>query len=74
MRIIATAACLIALSGCAEYHHRQDLASCEGYGWQQGTKEYAACMERADLARAQRRSNSGVATSLIGLQMMNRGY
>ncbi|HUK60112.1 MAG TPA: hypothetical protein VLV50_12850 [Stellaceae bacterium] len=43
----------IALAGCvsAEELRQADEARCAGYGFQLGTPDFAACLQREDLAR-----------------------
>lgn len=44
---------LIGLSACIspEEARRQDEAACRSYGFQQGTADFAACLQREVLAR-----------------------
>jgi hypothetical protein len=45
--------CGLALASCvsAEELHRQDEATCTGYGFHPGTDAFANCMQRENLAR-----------------------
>lgn len=44
---------LASLAACAspEEIHAQDEAACASFGFQQGTPDFAACMQRESLAR-----------------------
>ena len=44
---------LLLLAGCAsaEDFRRADAAACTGYGFKQGTDQFAACLQREALAR-----------------------
>jgi len=47
------AICALALASCVspEELHRQDEATCTGYGFHPGTDAFANCMQRENLAR-----------------------
>ncbi len=44
---------VIALAGCAtpDELRQRDAAACESYGFQPGTPDFAACLQREELAR-----------------------
>jgi hypothetical protein len=52
---------LVVLAGCIspEELQAQDAATCASYGFQQGTPEFASCMQRENLARQYYWSNQG---------------
>ncbi|HUK60111.1 MAG TPA: hypothetical protein VLV50_12845 [Stellaceae bacterium] len=51
--IVMLVASAVALSGCAtpEEVRQRDEAACSSYGFQPGTPDFAACLQREDLAR-----------------------
>lgn len=51
--IAACCVALLALAGCAspEQLRAQDEAACSSYGFRPGTDDFAACLQREDLAR-----------------------
>ncbi len=54
MRILVPVLLIVAsLAGCvsAEDVRRADEAQCAGYGFQPGTPDFAACLQRENLAR-----------------------
>jgi hypothetical protein len=52
-RILIPVLLLAALAGCvtAEDLRRQDEAQCTSYGFKPGTPDFAACLQRENLAR-----------------------
>ena len=50
---LVLAVSLLALAGCAtpEQLRQRDEAACASYGFQRGTTEFAACLQRESLAR-----------------------
>jgi hypothetical protein len=52
-RILLPALLLAALAGCVspEELRQADEAQCAGYGFQSGTPDFAACLQRESLAR-----------------------
>lgn len=55
------AASLTVLVGCVspEELQAQDVATCASYGFQQGTPEFAICLQRENLARQSHWANPG---------------
>ncbi|HWI27709.1 MAG TPA: hypothetical protein VN668_12120 [Stellaceae bacterium] len=53
VRAILVAALLLGLSGCVtpEELRQQDEAACSSYGFHPGTSDFAACLQRENLAR-----------------------
>lgn len=50
---VVLGAALLALAGCAspEEIRAMDEATCRGYGFHDGTTDFAACLQREQLAR-----------------------
>lgn len=53
LRAALLAALLLGLAACVspEALRQQDEAACLGYGFQRGTTDFAACLQRESLAR-----------------------
>jgi hypothetical protein len=51
--VVLLGAALLALAGCMspEELRAHDEASCRGYGFHEGTNDFAACLQREQLAR-----------------------
>jgi hypothetical protein len=54
LRALAAGAALLGITGCAspEELRQQDEAACAGYGFQPGTPDFSACLQREALARS----------------------
>lgn len=70
------------LSGCNEAFYqqqREDLlagfsSSCEAYGFQRGTEQFAQCMMYLDQNYASTQAANSSALTAAGLQLLNNGY
>lgn len=51
--MLAAAVALLGVAGCAspEELRRQDEAACANYGFQPGTPDFSACLQRESIAR-----------------------